>query len=180
MRARIGISLTTAERAAVWAHHRIDPRRMTRDVSRAADTEGAPIFDGEANSWGCQLDHYLKGWAEANPDKILAATAHEFRFDDPLVGLFSRWSFTAYFDSLRSRFARAGPIAARDLAFFIRGPMDGSPRLGQLTFFREAPRLGLTGITLITIGERGVTAEAVAYDLNPALDVLGDRPGKRE
>jgi hypothetical protein len=37
---------------------------------------------------------------------------------------------------------------------------------------REAPRLGLTGITFITIGDRGIIAERVAYDLNLAMDVL--------
>jgi hypothetical protein len=58
--------------------------------------------------------------------------------------------------------------------------MEGSPRLDRLTFFREAPLLGLTGVTFITIGERGVIAEAVAYDLNPALDVLRGRSEKRE
>jgi hypothetical protein len=56
--------------------------------------------------------------------------------------------------------------------------MDGLSRRSRLTFFREAPRLGLSGITLITIGEHGVIAEAVAYDLNLALDVLRDGSGK--
>jgi hypothetical protein len=59
----------------------------------------------------------------------------------------------------------------QDLAFFIRGPMDGPLSRGRLKFFREAPRLGLTGISFITIGEHGVIAESVAYDLNLALAV---------
>ena len=70
-----------------------------------------------------------------------------------------------------ARFAGAGAVAAKDLAFFIRGPMDGPLSRGRLKFFREAPRLGLTGITFITIGEHGVIAESVAYDLNLALAV---------
>ena len=37
---------------------------------------------------------------------------------------------------------------------------------------REAPRLGLTGITFITLGARGVLAEKVAYDLNLASEIL--------
>ena len=59
--------------------------------------------------------------------------------------------------------------------FFLHGSAN-RPRSCGLTFFREAPRLGLTGVTTITIGEHGVVGEAVAYDLNPALDVLGVRP----
>ena len=55
--------------------------------------------------------------------------------------------------------------------------MDGPRRRGRLTFFREAPRLGLSGITFITIGERGVVAENVAYDLNLASDVLRSPSG---
>jgi hypothetical protein len=115
-----------------------------------------------------------------NPGKIFSATAHDYHFDDPLVGLFSRWSFPDYFECLQARFACASAIAAQDLAFSIRGPIEGSLRRGRLTFFREAPRLGLTGVTLITIGARGVIAETVAYDLNPALGVLCDRREKRE
>jgi hypothetical protein len=180
MRARINVSLTPAELAAVWLRHTKDRRLVARDLSRAADAEAAQILDGahdETNTWSHLLDLYLEGWAEANPSKIFAATTHDYRFDDPLVGLFSRWSLPAYFERLRARFARAGAIAAQDLALFIRGPMDGPLQRGRQEFSREAPRLGLTGITFITIGERGVIAERVAYDLNLASDVLRDPSG---
>ena len=42
----------------------------------------------------------------------------------------------------------------------------------ELQFWREAPRIGLTGVAEIEIGERGITAERVAYDLNLAFDIL--------
>jgi hypothetical protein len=176
MRARINVSLTPAEQAAVWSCHIKDDRLVARDISRTAVQKLDGAHDG-ANTWRHLLDRYLEGWAEANPGKIFAATAHEYRFDDPLVGLFSRRSLPAYFECLQARFACAGAIAAQDLAFFIRGPMDRPLQRGRLKFFREAPRLGLTGITIITIGERGVIAERVAYDLSMALDVL--RPAIR-
>jgi hypothetical protein len=175
MRARINVWLTPGERAAVWSHHAKDGRLMTRDISRAADAESAQILDGahdEANTWSHLLYRYLEGWAEASPGIILEAIARGYRFDDPLVGLFSRWSLPTYFERLQARFACAGAIAGRDLAFSIRGPMDGPLHRGRLKFFREAPRLGLTGITFITIGQRGVIAERVAYDPNLALNVL--------
>ena len=63
-------------------------------------------------------------------------------------------------------------ISSQDLAVFIRGPMDGSQPGGPLKFAREAPWLGLTGVTVIAVGERGVVAETVAYDLNLASEIL--------
>jgi hypothetical protein len=175
MPVRTIVPQTPVEWIAVRSRHTIPGRVASRDISHSVDAEDARIFDGvhnEASTWRDQLDRYLDGWAEVNPAKIFGATAHEYRFDDPLVGLFSRWSFPAYFECLQARFACTGVVATQDLAFSVRGPMGESPRLGRLTFFREAPLLGLTGVTLITIGERGVIAETVAYDLNPALDVL--------
>jgi hypothetical protein len=42
----------------------------------------------------------------------------------------------------------------------------------ELQFWREAPRIGLTGVAEIEVGEQGVIAECVAYDLNMASDIL--------
>jgi hypothetical protein len=181
MRARLSVSPTPAERCAGSGHIE-DDSCGARSISCAADAGAWMRHHGrdEVSTWSHLLDRYLEGWAEANPTKIFAAAAHGYRFDDPLVGRFSRWSIPLYFERLQGRFARAGISAARDLAFFIHGPMDGPPRRRGLTFFREAPRLGLTGVTFITIGEHGVIAEAVTYDLNLALDVLRDRSEKSE
>ena len=186
MRARIDVSLTAVERMTLWSRDTQADCRPAIGISGAGVaetetitetipetiTETVPETITEAVTWSRLLDWYLEGWAEANPAKIFAATAHGYRFDDPLVGRFSRWSFPVYFEHLRGRFARAGAIATRDFAFSVRGPMDGPRRRGRLTFYREAPRLGLSGITFITIGERGIVAESVAYDLNLASDVL--------
>jgi hypothetical protein len=56
--------------------------------------------------------------------------------------------------------------------------MDASSRRGELQFWREAPRLGLTGTSLITMGPHGVMSERVAYDLNLASEQLR-RPDAR-
>ena len=116
------------------------------------------------------LDYYVRGWAEADPVRILEATAPNYHFHDPLVGLFSRQSLAHYFEMLRGKCARAGAIERCDLAFVLRGPMRGSN--GSQQFWREAPRIGLTGIAQIVVGPYGVITERVAYDLNLASDLL--------
>ena len=149
--------------------------RAAREISHTVGARPALIAVGARDATQPQshwLDRYREGWAEVNPGKIFAATAPDYCFNDPLVGPFSRWSVRTYLERLRSRFARAGATTAQDLAVFIRGPMDGPLQSGPLTFFREVPRLGLTGISVITVGERGVIAETVAYDLNLASDIL--------
>jgi hypothetical protein len=57
----------------------------------------------------------------------------------------------------------------RDVAFILSGPMIGTH--GQ-QFWREAPRLGLTGTSEIIIGPHGIATERVAYDLNLACGQL--------
>jgi len=118
------------------------------------------------------LDRYAEGWAEANVDKILDATAPSYRFTDPLVGSFSGRSLHEYFDMLQASFSRAGTITKRELAFFLRGPSEGRSNGKDLRFWREAPLIGLTGVAEVEIGERGVIAERVAYDGNLASDTL--------
>jgi hypothetical protein len=125
----------------------------------------------EANKNG--LARYLEGWAEANPAKILDAVTPNYHLRDPLVGAFTRRSLPQYFDILQARCARAGTTTRRDCAFFLRGPLD-EPLSGVLQFWREAPRIGLTGIARIEFTAAGVTAESVAYDLNLASDLLRD------
>jgi len=116
------------------------------------------------------LDYYVAGWAEADPARILEATAPNYHFHDPLVGLFSRQSLPHYFEILRARCARAGAVERSDFAFFLRGPMIGPG--GSQQFWREAPRIGLTGTAQIVVGPYGVIAERVVYDLNLASDLL--------
>ena len=116
------------------------------------------------------LECYLEGWAEANLVKILAATSPDYRFHDPFVGSFSRWSLDEYFDRVQHRLARSGAIGPQHLGFLLRGPMDARP--SELQFWREAPQIGLTGVAWIEIGRLGVSAEKVAYDLNMASDLL--------
>ena len=99
------------------------------------------------------LDTYFEGWAEADADLILSATAPNYCFHDPLVG----------------RFARAGATKRRDVAFILCGPMIGTH--GQ-QFWREAPALGLTGTSEIILGPHGIVSERVAYDLNLACGQL--------
>jgi hypothetical protein len=136
-----------------------------RKVARASVEERLLV----ANS---MLARYLKGWAEADPAKIAAATADDYDFYDPLVGRYSRRTLPQYFALLRSRFAVAGVPRVHDLAFTLCGPMLGPSRAARRQYWREAPHLGLTGVSEIMVTHRGVAAEAVAYDLNMACETL--------
>src|SRR5215467_4491502 len=113
------------------------------------------------------LNRYIKGWAQTDLENILDATAPNYRFTDPFVGSFDGRSLHKYFDLLQDRLSCTGAIGRRELAFFLRGPMKLRSH-NALKFWREAPRIGLTGVAEIEIGERGITAERVAYDLNMA------------
>ena len=124
------------------------------------------------------LDCYVQGWAEADFVKILAATAPDYRLHDPYVGSFSRWSLPEYFDRVCAGLSRMGTVSRADMAFVLRGPVDS--RAEGLEFWREAPRIGLTAITRIEVGEHGVISDRVAYDLNLASDLLrrASRPSR--
>ena len=106
---------------------------------------------------------------------IAGVTADGYRFHDPLVGMFSRQRLSRYFALLHAQFDCAGVRAQP--AFYLCGPMDGGAA-GEVTFFREAPQLGLTGVARILIGPRGVMAETVSYDLNMATEMLRGAAGR--
>jgi hypothetical protein len=118
------------------------------------------------------LARYVEGWAQADPVKIADAIAPEYCFDDPFVGRFSILALPRYFEALKSRTGLGARAGWQHLHFLLSGPMDGWPHGDALQFWREAPELGLTGTSLITVGPTGVTSERVAYDLNIASDQL--------
>jgi hypothetical protein len=139
--------------------------RVHRTAARASVEERLLV----ANS---MLTRYLEGWAEADPAKIADATAADYDFYDPLVGRYSRRTLPQYFALLRSRFAVAKVARVHDLAFTLRGPMLGSSPAARRQYWREAPHLGLTGVSEIMVTHLGVAAEVVAYDLNMACEIL--------
>ena len=146
-----------------------DPRRVddagpkvVQFLNRVSDQNANPTSP---------LNRYIEGWAQNDLEKILDATAPSYRFTDPFVGSFDGRSLHKYFDLLKDRLSCTGAIGRRELAFFLRGPMKLRSHKG-LQFWCEAPRIGLTGVAKIELGERGVVAERVAYDLNMASDIL--------
>lgn len=139
--------------------------RAHRTVARASIEERLLV----ANS---MLARYLEGWAEADPAKIADATVEDYHFYDPLVGRYSRRTLPQYFALLRSRFAMAALARGQDVAFRLRGPMLGPSPGARRQYWREAPHLGLSGVSEIMVTYRGVAAESVAYDLNMACEAL--------
>src|SRR5262245_12472031 len=147
-----------------------------RDLRRVDDTEPKVVQfldrvrDQKANPTS-PLNRYIEGWAQTDLEKILNATAPSYRFIDPLVGSFDGRSLHKYFDLLQDRFSCTGAISRGELAFCLQGPMKLRSHK-ELQFWREAPWIGLTGVAEIEVGERGIAAERVAYDLNLASDML--------
>ena len=92
------------------------------------------------------LDRYIEGWAQTDLEKILDATA-PIRSSEVSAG-----SLHKYFDLLQDRLSRTGAIGRRELAFFLPGPMKLRSHK-ELQFWREAPRIGLTGVAEIEIGD---------------------------
>lgn len=121
------------------------------------------------------LDCYLEGWAEANPAKILQGVAPNYRFKDPFIGVFAKWSLPRYFEILRTRCTVAGASRRAELAFLLHGPNASPSQQGEMMFWREAPGIGLTGDARIKLGELGVIADHVTYDLNLASGLLRER-----
>src|SRR5215831_7956792 len=150
--------------------------KMYRDPSRVGDTGPKVVQlldrvrDQNANPTS-PLNRYIEGWAQTDLEKILDATAPSYRFTDPFVGSFDGRSLHKYFDLLKDRLSYTGAVSRLDLAFFLRGPMKLRSH-NELQFWREAPRIGLTGVAEIEIGERGIVVELVVYDLNLASDIL--------
>jgi hypothetical protein len=140
-----------------------------------AELDGVRFLDrarDQSASRPSLLARYIEGWAEADLGKILDAIAPNYRFTDPCVGSFSGRSLYKYFDLLQHRFLHTGTMSRADLTFFLSGPMERRSHVRGIQFWREAPQLGLTGISEIRIAEGGVIAERAAYDLNLAFDVL--------
>ena len=156
---------------------------LGRDVCAACDRSGkrfTPRLDDprgpqrgeQAIAEGGRLGLYLRGWSEADPAKIIDATADGYDFYDPLVGRFSRHTLAQYFALLRARFSVGRAVRWPELAFNLRGPMESRTSEASYQFWREAPMLGLTGASSIAMTPAGIVAETVTYDLNIACDWL--------
>jgi hypothetical protein len=120
---------------------------------------------------------YIEGWSEADAAKIADATVDDYDFHDPLVGHFSKRTLAQYFALLRSRFADTSLLGEHHLGFMLRGPFSSCNEPRQ-RYWREAPCLGLSGTADIIVTSGGVAAEAVAYELNIACEVLRVHHGR--
>jgi hypothetical protein len=146
--------------------HRTDLAARSRTRTWRQVTQGKT--EGEL------LALYIAGWSEADPLKIADAAAADYAFEDPLVGRFCRHSLAEYLEIVRGRFGISGATARKDIGFKLNGPCERTGHCWR-EFYREAPALGLTGITRIAMTSKGIVADAVAYDLNMATEVLRGR-----
>jgi hypothetical protein len=119
-----------------------------------------------------QLERYLAGWAAADLGRILAAVAGDYRFEDPLVGVFDRDALGAYLALLRERVGFGTVRAYRRKVCFERFPSAAASG-GQIRFWRSLPETGLAGSAEIELGAAGVRREALCYEANLATEQLG-------
>ena len=110
MRAFIHYSAPLAQQSAALSQRLGGGDATRREISAPLAGRVTNRDCDEANKWKCVLERYLAGWSVADLDKIVAATAPDYHFDDPFVGRFSRQSLPTYFEYLKERFARAGAI----------------------------------------------------------------------
>jgi hypothetical protein len=133
---------------------------LARDVCTACDRSGKHPRSGLHVTGGGPRDEqvigedgrlglYMRGWSEADPTKIIEATA-----------------------LLRARFSVGRVIRWPELAFNLRGPMQSRTSEACHQYWREAPMLGLTGASSIAMTHAGVVSETVTYDHNIACDWL--------
>ena len=121
---------------------------------------------------------YMQGWAEADPDRIRAVTPCSYVLDDPVLGIFGRENIEDYFALIADLFEGTGRVDRRDVIFCLHGPVWPTTATPHLLFWREAPRLGLSGISRIDLECGRVCREHVTYDLSLAVDVLRRRSGE--
>jgi hypothetical protein len=156
---------------AISASAAFDPRHALNGTLRTPAPTSHSTMTEERKRARVVAD-YLQGWAEADPVRIASVAAPDYRFGDPFVGTFSALALPRYFGALRARTGLPALAGREHLSFVLSGPMDARLERGTYQFWREAPRLGLTGTALITVGPDGVRTEHVAYDLNMASDQL--------
>lgn len=160
--------MAAVPQAPIVPHKRVPTPRSDHVFTRASRTLGR--IEAEL------LTLYITGWSEADPSKIADATAAGYVLDDAFVGRFSSHDLPQYFEILCSRFGATAPTAQKDLVFTLFGPMDGPSGEPIRQYWREAPRLGLTGVTRITVTPKGIAADRIAYDINMALAILQTAP----
>ena len=117
------------------------------------------------------LARYIAGWAVADPARIAAAAAADYRFEDPLVGVFDRHSLEDYLTLLRQRVGFGTPGVRGCKVSFERYPALLPPD-GPIRFWRSLPETGLAGTSEIELDASGVRREIVCYEMSLATEQL--------
>lgn len=161
-----------------------EARLLNPDYTRRSPIGSAAAASGTRltrtkPSHGVLLARYIEGWTTADAGTIRSATARSYRFVDPLIGDFSRWSLDGYFERLGAAFRVTASGRLSAIRINLVGPMSETKINGEYVFWREVPDLGLTGVASLVVGSKGVIAERVCYDLNLAIEILRREMGSR-
>ena len=102
------------------------------------------------------LGLYAEGWTQGDVDKVMAAIAPTFTFDDPQVGLVSKQDFPEYFRKIRA--------LRSEQPFMLLTEVITQEGLDALTAWCwwEIPSV-VQGSGLIKVTDQGVVSEQIAY-----------------
>ena len=114
------------------------------------------------------LNAYAEGWTHGDADMILKATAEDFTFDDPNVGVITRDAFSDYLAELKEAIASQGagqvPDPLMALTEVLTQEADG--RLTASCWW-AVPGTALKGAGLIKADADGVHSEVITYHAKP-------------
>ena len=109
---------------------------------------------------GKHVEMWLEGWRRGDAQMILAATADDFVYDDPIDGRFSRAEFADYLAELFP--SAAGPLSSSE-GFETTSDVVVQERDGEETAWGWWKAPPFEGAGLIKARPDGVYLEKVAY-----------------
>ncbi len=113
-------------------------------------------------------EQYTRAWLDADIDACLAAMAVDFEFPNPRVGIVTKATFPAYFESLMELIERFGGRQPGEpwmvLSDFVS--KDNGVELTNWTWWR-VPGTLLEGAGLNKVADRGVTLHRLAIAMPP-------------
>ncbi|MEQ6888580.1 hypothetical protein ABE957_07825 [Halomonas sp. CS7] len=114
------------------------------------------------------LNAYAEGWTHGDADMILKATAKDFTFDDPNVGVVTRDALSDYLVGLKETIAsqHEGRVPEPMLSLTELLTREEGGRLTASCWW-TVPGTAIEGAGLIKVDAEGVHSEVITYHAKP-------------